>query len=580
MNPTLEQRLRQLTRESLRRWVDEGTASRGKGYRNRVGEIVSVGDSIAAKVRGTDEYTTNVFVDDSGNLASVCTCPVGRNCKHGVALALRAAEALKAGKTFPDAPTNGWMVDRKAVEQRLQEREREAEERRRQREEERTRERRMQEEREAAEAEAFRLRKASFAAMRDRMLALREARDFGGTLHAVDELLSATDDDFFIHSRGNELFDLVDEALVPAIETIAASDMKDVEKILWSHDAGTPYRYCIDNSRAASAFWPADGEDDPYGAETWSAVGDALRKRLDDPVFVDACGYHALIHHVGHACDAFWRAGRGEDAFALRRRFAAKTDGWGACADELCRLGRRDEAKAFLLAIRAGDVKTDSDDWIDGHDLLDKVADILEQEGDFRRAAAVRAENWLARVGGIDACGNDWLLQQVLDTAGKAGCRAEVRTALFHAVDTRTPPVGMATHEPAFPASRWRLPVPPFVSERPPHWPLPPSGLAIAIPTRLFDIEAHWCHAEAMLARMALAEGDRADAARRFLALPAHVGGYGPVSPEDHLNDLERTFESALSNEFPEVAARIAANREARIILHDTYSPPRHRHAH
>ena len=564
MNLTLEHLLREFDNEALRRWVDEGTASRGKGYRNRVGKIVEAGDGIAAKVQGTDEYTTNVFVDDNGNLASVCTCPVGRNCKHGVALALRAAEALKAGKTFPHAPTGEWEVDRKAVEQRLQERDREAEERRRQREEEWARERRMNEEREAAEAEAFQQRKASFAAMRDRMLALREARDLDGTLRAVDELLSATDDDFFIHPRGNELFDLVDEALVPAIETIAASDMTDVEKILWSHDAGTPYRYSIGNSRAASAFWPTNGEDNPYGVETWSAVGDALRKRLDDPVFVEACGYHALIHHVAHACDAFWRAGRGEDAFTLRRKFAAKTDGWCACADDLCRLGRSGEAKAFLLAIRAGDVKIDSDDWIDGRDLLDKVADILEQEGDFRRAAAVRAETWLSRVGGIDACDDDFRLQRVLDAAEKAGCRAEARTALFHAVDTRTPPVGMATHEPAFPASTWRLPVPPFVSERPPHWPLPPSGLAIQVPSRLFDIEEYWCHAEAMLARMALSEGDRADAARRFLALPASVGGYGPVSPDDHLNDLERIFESALSDEFPEVAARIANNRKSR----------------
>ncbi len=76
-----------------------------------------------------------------------------------------------------------------------------------------------------------------------------------------------------------------------------------------------------------------------------------------------------------------------------------------------------------------------------------------------------------------------------------------------------------------------------------------------------------------MLARMALSEGDRADAARRFLALPADVGGYGSVSPDDHLNDLERAFASALSEEFPEVAARIADNRKSRTILHGTYKP-------
>jgi hypothetical protein len=34
----------------IRRWVDEGTASRDEGCRNRIGEIVAVGDSIVAKV--------------------------------------------------------------------------------------------------------------------------------------------------------------------------------------------------------------------------------------------------------------------------------------------------------------------------------------------------------------------------------------------------------------------------------------------------------------------------------------------------------------------------------------------------
>ena len=40
--------------EVIRRWVDEGTASRCEGYRNCVGEIVAIGGSIAAKVYSQD----------------------------------------------------------------------------------------------------------------------------------------------------------------------------------------------------------------------------------------------------------------------------------------------------------------------------------------------------------------------------------------------------------------------------------------------------------------------------------------------------------------------------------------------
>ena len=115
MNSNLEKRLRALDREALLDWVLEKTARRGEEYRDRVGEIVSAGDFLAAKVRGTEEYTTNVFVDSYGEILSVCSCPVGMNCKHGVALALRAAETLRAGGTFPEAEPEGWRLDREAI---------------------------------------------------------------------------------------------------------------------------------------------------------------------------------------------------------------------------------------------------------------------------------------------------------------------------------------------------------------------------------------------------------------------------------------------------------------------------------
>lgn len=115
MNEELEQRLRTLDREALLDWVLEKTARRGEEYRDRVGEIVSAGDFLAAKVRGTEEYTTNVFVDSYGEILSVCSCPVGMNCKHGVALALRAAAAVRAGGTFPEADPEGWRLDREAI---------------------------------------------------------------------------------------------------------------------------------------------------------------------------------------------------------------------------------------------------------------------------------------------------------------------------------------------------------------------------------------------------------------------------------------------------------------------------------
>ena len=115
MNEILEKRLYNLSQSDISDWVPERTARRGEEYRNRVGAIVSAGDCLAAKVRGTEEYTTNLFVDSHGEFVSVCSCPVGRNCKHGVALALCASEKLKAGETIPEASSEKWRLDREAI---------------------------------------------------------------------------------------------------------------------------------------------------------------------------------------------------------------------------------------------------------------------------------------------------------------------------------------------------------------------------------------------------------------------------------------------------------------------------------
>jgi len=103
-------------------------------------------------------------------------------------------------------------------------------------------------------------------------------------------------------------------------------------------------------------------------------VGDFLKARLDDEAFVGKCGCHGLCHIVCGACEAYWLAECGEEAFALRRRFAAKTDSWCDCADDLCRLGRRDEAKSSLLEAREFVRGPECEEWSNGSDLVEKIA--------------------------------------------------------------------------------------------------------------------------------------------------------------------------------------------------------------
>ncbi|MGN0844330.1 MAG: SWIM zinc finger domain-containing protein [Kiritimatiellia bacterium] len=112
MNPKLEECLRKLNRDDIRKWVGDPTAQRGELYQDRVGEIVALENCLAAKVRGTDEYTTNLFVNADGKPTSICTCPVGANCKHGVALALCASKKLQDGgvTAIRDGSDSGKML--------------------------------------------------------------------------------------------------------------------------------------------------------------------------------------------------------------------------------------------------------------------------------------------------------------------------------------------------------------------------------------------------------------------------------------------------------------------------------------
>ena len=71
-----------------------GLARQGLSERSRdAGSFAD--DSVVSEVHGSDDFYTKLAVDGKGELQGVCTCPVGRRCKHTVALALVAAKLLK-----------------------------------------------------------------------------------------------------------------------------------------------------------------------------------------------------------------------------------------------------------------------------------------------------------------------------------------------------------------------------------------------------------------------------------------------------------------------------------------------------
>ena len=554
MTLSMDEKLKSLiaaaTDEKLFDWTDPKMVGRAYGYLDKVESITLVdGQEIVALAHGTNDYYTRVFMGKGGDLESECSCPVGHRCKHAVAVILNVAKRISDGVCIAENTSDCeiWKAAESALavaKAKIEERERKILEQRqaKEREEEEYRQRMERRRKETL---------ASFGAFLERMRDCKSRGDYDTVLKILDEACKNTDDDFDIEPYGSELYDMIEEMSKVAVEVLKCCKMSDTEKILFVHDAETPYRYYVSPRFLYDEYWKEENAT-KFPVDVWHEVGDSLKSRLDDEAFVEGCGYHKLCFTVEGACEAYWRADGGKVAFALRKRFAAKTDGWESCADDLCRLGRRDEAKKFLLESRDFVRSPENDEWEDGHNLIEKLAEIYAGEGNFAYAAALLAENWLALVGGLNHCGDQYGLERVLDMAGKAGCRQEMFQAVAHEVDAGYP----------LRARMYKNGQEPAVE--PSTWPLPPTGLNLDIQRPLFSIDAHWWEAEAVLIRVAVKEGLLDEAAKRYLNLPPRPGGYFGVSCEDQLTDFEREVQKALADKFPKVACSIAATQEFR----------------
>ncbi len=97
-----------LTWDDLTEWAGTRSVERGKTYRNtkKVSKLARTADGgLLADVRGTFGYVAHATLKN-GVLHSECTCPVGQQCKHAVAVILTYLDALKAKTAVPAASEN------------------------------------------------------------------------------------------------------------------------------------------------------------------------------------------------------------------------------------------------------------------------------------------------------------------------------------------------------------------------------------------------------------------------------------------------------------------------------------------
>ena len=528
MNAKLEERLRKLTWDDIRDWVDDRTAQRGWQYKDKVGEIVSVGDCLAAKVRGTEEYTTNLSVDSYGEFVSTCTCPVGRNCKHGVALALRASEVLKAsGEAIGDATDAETMLVSEAnMSDVFKEHRRKDEEARLKREED-ERKHREAEARAAAEVAAT---KAEIARL------VRETRaSFASHAHktilaAVDKMLAtaAGDEIQWFENDFSKESDAVSKTIRDLFPALLESGMTPSDVLVWSCELTRPYgRYDTCYSVSPDP-WDTPGPE--YDRrEVWLEVAERLTRQLDSlpPNEDDGGPFSIYSHRLPYIRMAYRNAGCEELAIPVYGRHVAKAELWKESVELALSCGKLDVAIEFG---RRGFHEMDPNCYPEHYDVLAMVADAFVAKGDFAHAAAILAEVFLSWGGVYLTNRTVGSFHRVIEVAAKAGVGKEVRVALIHALETGVNPAPLQywKYEPPKQEHPWRpvaKPVvyrPPWASPEPPPWPLPPSNEGVRLNESRWRESKDACQSDQeFLVQLALAEGDKAEVARRFYALPA-----------------------------------------------------------
>jgi uncharacterized Zn finger protein len=94
---------KELRWSDLQDWAGGKATAKGIKYQEeeRVKELKRTREgSLVARVEGTKEYFTEISMEN-GKLSSICTCPVGHDCKHGVAAVLEYLELTEQGEEVP-----------------------------------------------------------------------------------------------------------------------------------------------------------------------------------------------------------------------------------------------------------------------------------------------------------------------------------------------------------------------------------------------------------------------------------------------------------------------------------------------
>ena len=416
-----------LTWGDLEEWAGAKTLARGRRYQQegRVRDLARLPDGdVIAWVVGTERYATVVSVDDEF-IESRCTCPVGRSCKHAVAVVLEYIASAKNDRPIPTAAENDPrlrlfgpdsagastephlrpylegltredLIDLIDALARRDPDVREA----------------IEDRRSVAAGDASSLVRSllseidaatdegswddgyydgsipDYSRVQEKMETLLDMGYPDEVVQAGEVLLKKGSRQIETIEDGGEAIDQITASMDIVFAALAASPRPAHEKILYAIEAGLEDEF--DVCAGAEKLLAED-----FSKEEWSIVADRLLRRLKRMTSRSknndfASKYHRnrLVTAIVAALD---KAGRPGEATDLRIEEAGRTDAYPEVVIRLLNEGRRDEA---LQWISRGIARTARMAPGVAERLRFMLRDLLEKEGNWLTVAAIRAEEF------------------------------------------------------------------------------------------------------------------------------------------------------------------------------------------
>lgn len=381
-----------------------------------------------------------------------------------------------------------------------------------------------------------------------------------------EELMRTADDEtsYYYLGRFVEEFDSFERTMLKVPAALRQAGLSAVDVIDWVLRISRPSSRLCSYPLYDSIVVKPNGE--YANPDVWRVVAERLLSELAD--FGDEQLEEAPSdgdHQLREIREAFSKAGDEPRAIDCWVRYVPKIKNWIETVTFLNKFGRFDEA--IELARRGVEASVGGDGYPNDYaeELMEPLADAFSGKGDHVHATAILAEQFLSWIGAYEYHRTVASFEKVLDEADRAGVRAEIRTAILHALKTGVNPAPLCDWKVTAPVQEceWR-PVPELVvyrahdaSPETPEWPLPRSNERL----KFFDLRwgtmRLWCQQDQeFLLKLALAEGDRHEVARRFDALPEFPHNNGFPLQDDRLAMLDAVA-AAVGDERPDIAEMI-----------------------